>query len=602
MRRLIANLQQFEPGIDAGQIADILWLAKHMAINLPSSQADTSDRPATTELVNQEGEAQKSSVSEASGQSTATQFNETPSDTASVTTTETLSSSPSNQSSMGLTIRLAAAKSLRKPIELERAMRSLKRKVPSRSRQVLDEVATAEQIAETRMPMPVVRAEPQRWLDLALVVEETSLTEIWHKTINEFQWLLEHLGAFRDVRVWTMRRNQTGSLELFPRHCRFSAQPRSHNHKELKDPSRQRLILVLSDCTSVSWWEGKVHTWLEEWAKVNLVTVVQLMSQRLWNRGVLGEGLAVKLRTSVPGAPNPLWQVEGLPVWWTPERLKNLEVAVTLPVVTLEPAALGQWAQAVSSLGECATTGVLFKKDWQPSTVPPKPTQSQPEAEQSPEQQEQIAKQLVRQFRATASPLARRLAVLMAASLVDLRVVELIQETMVPDSRQVHVAEMYLSGLMMRQVDAAGKSRYEFKPRVRHELRKSLAQSEALLVLNKVSAYIAARLGREIQGFTALLLTDLPEAIQSDGEVLSFAEIALDVLRQMGEQYASLADEIVAQHRKAKSEPDVLIQQSFESKLRTAIDIPVPNWKQDILIKLKEWPLREKVVTVLEQR
>ena len=100
---------------------------------------------------------------------------------------------------------------------------------------------------------------------------------------------------------------------------------------------------MLSDCTSVSWWEGKVHHWLAEWAKVNLVTVVQLLPQRLWNRGVLGEGLAVQLRTPIPGAPNQQWQVEGLPIWWTQEQLQNLKVAVTVPVVTLEPAGLGQW-------------------------------------------------------------------------------------------------------------------------------------------------------------------------------------------------------------------------------------------------------------------
>ena len=158
----------------------------------------------------------------------------TQSDTASVATEEQSSTHQATPSLTGPTIRLASAKSLRKPIELERSLRPLMRKVPSRSRQVLDEVATAERTAETRMKMPVVRAEPQRWLDLVLVVEETSLTEIWQKTINEFQWLLEHLGAFRDVRVWTMRRNQEDNLELFARHHRSNSQRRKHNYKRTK--------------------------------------------------------------------------------------------------------------------------------------------------------------------------------------------------------------------------------------------------------------------------------------------------------------------------------------------------------------------------------
>ncbi len=201
-------------------------------------------------------------------------------------------------------------------------------------------------LAATTLPTPVVVAERERWLDVALVVEETSLTEIWRKSIDEFQRLLEHLGAFRDVRVWTMRRREAPqppslgehnpvppklgglggrfanptaktpeALELFPRHRRRGASGRVHSHQELIDPTQRRLILVLSDCTSDSWWEGKVHPWLKDWAAVNMVSVMQLLPQRMWERGILGEGLPVQLRAQMPGTLNHHWQLEDLPVW-----------------------------------------------------------------------------------------------------------------------------------------------------------------------------------------------------------------------------------------------------------------------------------------------
>jgi formylglycine-generating enzyme required for sulfatase activity len=565
MRRFIANLQQFEPEIDAGQIADILWLAQHITSDRPVSP------PAESQPVGADEEVIRTSTTTPTVSITVSGY------TASISQSETIPSqpdtvpitseapSPDEQPTPALTappIRVAAARSLRKPIELERALRPLMRKVPSRSRRVLDEIATAEKSAETGIQMPVVRAEPQRWLDLALVIEETSLTEIWRKTINEFQWLLEHLGAFRDVRVWTMRRNQAGSLELLPRHSRSVTQRRRHHHRELIAPSGQRLILVISDCTSVSWWEGKIHDWLAEWATVNLVTLVQLLPQHLWRRGVLGEGLAVQLRTGIPGAPNSQWRVEGLPVWWTPEQRDALKVAVTVPVVTLEPTTLGQWARAVVGLGEVATAGVLFKEDWQPSSGPSVSGQVQTETDQ------QSAKQIVEQFRSNASPLARRLAVLMAATPVDVRVVELIQQTMVPESRQVHVAEVYLSGLLTRNQETG---RFEFQPGVRAELRKSLGQSEAIALLNQVSAYLAERMGREIQSFAAFLLADVPEVTQQEETAIAFAEIGLDVLRQLGGQYASFAESLVQQRQAQRQFP---AQQAEKASGSEPSDLP----------------------------
>ena len=55
---------------------------------------------------------------------------------------------------------------------------------------------------------------------------------------------------------------------------------------------------------------------------------------------------------------------------------------------------------------------------------------------------------MVNRFRATASPTARRLASLMATVPVSLPVVHLIQETLLKESMQVHVAEVFMSGIL----------------------------------------------------------------------------------------------------------------------------------------------------------
>lgn len=78
------------------------------------------------------------------------------------------------------------------------------RKVPSRLRQELDEAATVSQIAETRLWIPVLRPQPERWLDLDLVVEDSKTTIIWERTIAELEQLLTYQGAFRTLRTWRL--------------------------------------------------------------------------------------------------------------------------------------------------------------------------------------------------------------------------------------------------------------------------------------------------------------------------------------------------------------------------------------------------------------
>jgi hypothetical protein len=87
-------------------------------------------------------------------------------------------------------------------------------------------------------------------------------------------------------------------------------------------------------------------------------------------------------------------------------------------------------------------------------------------------EEELTAEELVGRFRGTASPIARRLAAMMAAVPVSWPVVRLIQRSMLPESTTVHVAEIFLSGLVRLLLLPEGETRkrYEFVPGVRELL------------------------------------------------------------------------------------------------------------------------------------
>lgn len=122
----------------------------------------------------------------------------------SVITEEPTHQTPEQPPVKGLPFQAPAAAALQNVLELGRALRPLMRKVPSLTGEVLDDEATVNLIAERDVWLPVTKPEPERWLDLELVVEESSSAFIWRETVNELQEIFETQGAFRNVRVWSL--------------------------------------------------------------------------------------------------------------------------------------------------------------------------------------------------------------------------------------------------------------------------------------------------------------------------------------------------------------------------------------------------------------
>ncbi|GAB4351475.1 MAG: hypothetical protein Fur0042_19770 [Cyanophyceae cyanobacterium] len=437
---------------------------------------------------------------------------------------------PQSDRAEGLPFRAPAAPALRNIRQLEKALRPLARKVPSRTAQVLDEVATVEQVADRDWWLPVMRPALERWLDVALVVEESPAIALWGRVIDDWQALLGRVGAFRDVRVWSLRATATGAIAIAPRTHNPSGQGRSVSPRQLIDPSGRRLILFLSDCTSGLWRDESLalRTVLETWCAAGPVALVQLLPERLWRRTALVAAHGVQLSATSPGLASDRLEVSGLPVWDEVETAGSLR----LPVVTIAPAPLARWARLVA--GDGPSAGVLFEAGivWRPRMADPSDA---PDAET-----------IARQFWAVSSPLASQLAGYLAAVPVSLPVLNLIQAALLPESNQVHAAEVFMGGLMERKgTDGEGVPIYDFRQGVRSWLVGSMPRSRTKKVLDAVSDQIAARLGLSSRGFRALLLN--PHSSLSEDavtELRAFARIARSTLQRMGGEFAALGDRL----------------------------------------------------------
>ncbi|MCY7391295.1 MAG: formylglycine-generating enzyme family protein, partial [Leptolyngbyaceae cyanobacterium CAN_BIN12] len=218
-----------------------------------------------------------------------------------------------------LSVNIPEAVALRNRQEIARSLRPLMRKVPSKLRQAIDEEATVIQIAETQTWSPVVKPEPERWLELAIVIEVTNLLDVWRDTIAEFQQLMERHGAFRNVRTWQLKPNAAGDPQLFLQTA-AGLRGSARSPRELLDAGGRRLILLLSDCTSRAWRSGKIPKLLELWSRENPVTIVQLLPEHYWDRSALKASYSVALRSRRPGALSRDWAIDGL----SPRRRQQL--------------------------------------------------------------------------------------------------------------------------------------------------------------------------------------------------------------------------------------------------------------------------------------
>ena len=473
------------------------------------------------------------------------------------------------QKNDALPFQTPAAPALPNKLAISRALRPLMRKVPSPTRSILDVEATVTRIAEQDIWLPVTKPEPERWLDLELIAEENKSSFIWQETIVELEGLLHNHGAFRRIRTWTLHFSKTrnssdkNELQLNRRKKRNQITNSGHSYRELISSNGRTLIILITDCVSSIWQQETIYQqtiykqktiydWLRNWSDKVPTTIIQLFPERLWLSTKLNLGYKVQFSALNPGVPN-----SKLICW---EDLGTKQI-LNLPIITLEAESFRYWAKVIAGYGSIQTPGIALDIKFVKQQLNSETHVQNSSAEIS-------AEIIVDQFLATASPTAQLLAGLMSAAPVSLPVVHLIQKTLLNKSTSVHVAEVFLSGMIEGKKDEKEIKQYDFVPGVRKLLNQAMPIAETEKVLDKISEYIAKNLGYDIKTFTAFLRN--PPQIPEDQETifLPFARIAVEVLSNLGGKYADFVEDI----NKNISKTDVGSEE-FSFKVRTIIII-----------------------------
>jgi hypothetical protein len=347
-------------------------------------------------------------------------------------------------------------------LSIIRALKPLLQKVAAGTGNRLNEAATVDNIARTRLCLPILKPEQEPWFDIILVVDRGSSMHIWQRLVKDVVRILRCYGAFRDVQVFDLEVNQTEHPT--ENRVQLISKPHRPGHRpsELIDQRGRRIVIVLSDCAGKYWWDGTLLPMLQKWGKIMPTVVWQMLPAWMWKRTALGRGTAVAISNDIPGVANQRLKTR------IQERgeVEDADQRIVVPVVTSEVRDLARWSLMLAGDRREVIPGFLLPH--RGSAVPrskgideiararaqqtlDEGSDTAPDAAFN-QALDAIARERVQRFLELASPLAQRLIMLLAAApVITLPVVRLIRDAMLYEAQSpLPVAEVFLSGLLLR--------------------------------------------------------------------------------------------------------------------------------------------------------
>jgi len=495
-----------------------------------------------------------------------------------------------------LPIKLPDTGIFRNTLELGRLLKPLKQKINSRIAQELNIKETVRRSAELSTPtqpryFPVLTPKKERWLDVALLIEDSESMILWQSLLKEVQDFLEHLGAFRDIKPYRMNWDDlTKTLQI----SSFYSFSQYLSPQALNAPGSRRLILIVSDCISPAWISEQFIDILQQWSSQSLLTVLNPFPERIWERTNLDYAIKIRLGNKKKGLTSQSWQAIPLESWQVKGFDKQaLLKLVKLPIVSLESESIKAWVNVIMGKGISWCSGVWLGSNFMYSYE-----------EEEDDEKSLTPLQQINNFYATSSQLAWELIQWLSAIPVSLATIRLVQRTLLPESTQVNVAEVIMGGLLspvksLNSYQSPHQIQFEFKLGIREAFLERLGGGEFCLgVIGSLTEKIASLFGYQtVREFEGVLLTKPLDLKLSEDEnlqlVQAFATISVSTLRQYGSEYASYIRKL----DKSRAKLNLVSSDEFDSASLNWIDFLERIAQQYQLTDLQTETLRNLLPT-----
>jgi hypothetical protein len=533
IKQLINVLNRADIFPDSEELADALWLALQMG-NLTTQEKTVINEKKIDP--NKEKEAENSPPLE----------NEKPPKTPENNPPQSLSTEskeqpkksplyPYKQNSGGINsevkgqaFRTPALPILHNALAFNRALRPLRKKIESRFHDELDIEKTVQNIAEIHLFLPILKGKSEHWLELVIVIDNAISMQIWQPLLKEFCRLLELQGMFKKIYFYQLD-TENKEVKILNKNKRLI------KNIEIINLHQSRLIWLLSDCVGKAWHSNEkgVFQLLQYWSRFHPVSIIQMLPYRLWKGTALGYAEEARFFATLSLGLNQYLTLKEKDFWFFEEdELKNLKKGFKIPILTLEPDIINSWVKLILGKKDHWLKGIVF--DNQTTFISPL------ETEQPKNTLEITAEQRIKQFRSFASPTAQKLAAYLASVPLDLSVMNVVQKLMLPESQQIHLAEVFLGGLLKREQNKDWVE-YEFHEGVRDLLLDTVILADAVYILTRVSDFVEKHIGKNLDFLALLANPCLTEGIKLNKETRPFAEIGAKILRRLGGKYEALA-------------------------------------------------------------
>ncbi len=303
--------------LDAEEIADIVWLASFLG-EVTTHEPDSRSEAGSTEFSEQraDGKTAVDSAEKKPGDHRKDASNKSAGVDASADHQGRLyapstfggSGRPNTASSLPLTgtsFPTPRAPGLIEKNALMRSLRPLLQRQPSSRHFEMDEEETAQRIASALGHgwAPAMRPLAERMFDLVLLIEDSPSMGVWQDTVQDLRVLLIQTGIFRDVHTWAMVLEESdtednarvANMSLRVAHAVPGMGRRSYEPRELIDSQQRRLILVISDCSSLAWDNRAAVRLLKPLAETNALSILQVLPEELWGTTALTNAVRVRV-------------------------------------------------------------------------------------------------------------------------------------------------------------------------------------------------------------------------------------------------------------------------------------------------------------------
>ncbi|TYR65941.1 NaeI family type II restriction endonuclease [Streptomyces parvus] len=513
--RVVAAVHAAVPGLDATGIAEALWLAA-----LTGAPTAAAARPAEAAAGSAAGQAAADPEEVRSGAEPPAAGQPTNGEESSVQGRTLHERLPGAGTGVrGESVNAARGSGLPMELEVARALRPWKRPwLPGRRREV-DVGATVDSYARSGELIPAFSAAPERWFDLALVVDRSPSMVVWEETIEAFTGVLDRLGAFRTLQILDLTFTGTSDMEL------RDGQGRPAPPGRLRSPDGRRLVLAVSDFTAGAWRRPQMWQQLRSWSLTSPVALLNPLPATMWRRTGL-DLPSVRVAPAVPGAHNARLAFDR-PALLPPDETGSRRW-LPIPVLSLSPHSLDRWSRTVMRAAPEGCGAVLVPPVGRmrgSSTARPLPRSPRARTEG---------------FLRTASPAAARLAVLSSTfDRLSLPLLHLIRQELVPEAATGDLAEVLTSRVFALDRQADGAVELVVPPDARSLLREHLTERDVGRLQRALSRVVSVR-GDGRGGLPSVAAADPRDERDPTGvrelpaELVPFGQASLRTLELLG--------------------------------------------------------------------